>query len=324
MTQYAENDGPLGKAPDISVGVSDAVILAVSTVGFCMLAYSIYTIVLAKLKTAEELEKEAKEREISYGEQLAQADVSSLNRAQRRARAKHIMKQQRRLGGGPDTGQNNDELAMIPHEEEMPAFHEDNHLHANTQHLLSRKERQKAAKEVELKERRLLEDDRRNEQKKAQEAAVARRKAKEQQQKLQAEKGKKERLEQKQADELARYRAWKIFVESDDSTTVREWIQELKQNRIVYLEDLAARFKVKESAVYERIQKLIDTNRLSGILEKSSDDGNGDDGDTRARFIYLSPENMLELATFVKGQDQFSSRDFARHISEELAKMLPT
>lgn len=322
MTEYGENDGPLGKAPDISVGVSDAVILAVSTVGFCMLAYSIYTIVLAKLKTAEELEKEAKEREKTYGEQLAEADVSTLNRAQRRARAKHIMKQQRRLGGGPDTGENNDnELAMIPHEQEMPAFHEDNHLYANAQNLLSRKERQKAAKQIELQERKLLEEDRRNEQKKAQEAAVARRKAKEQQQKLQAEKDKKERMEQKRADEQARYRAWKTFIESDDSITVREWIQELKQNRIVYLEDLAARFKVKESAVYERIQELIDTNRLSGILEKASNDGN--EGDTRFRFIYLSPENMSELATFVKNQEQFTPKDFAKHISVELPNMIP-
>ena len=98
----------------------------------------------------------------------------------------------------------------------------------------------------------------------------------------------------------------------------------MKQNRIIYLQDLAARFKVKESTVCERIQELIDTNRLCGILEKSSDDGNGDKNSARARFIYLSPENMSELATFVKGQDQFSSRDFARHISEELPKMLPT
>jgi len=332
MTEYGANDGPLGKAPDISIGASDAVLLAVSALGFFMLAVSVYKIVLAKLKTAEELEQEAKENEISYGERLAQADVSTLNRAQRRARAKHIMKQQRRLGGGTDNGENNNnnDMALVIHDQEqahdenMPAFRADNHLHANSQHLLSRKERQKAAKQVELQERRLLEEDRRNEQKKAQEAAVARRKAKEIQQKLQAEKDKKERMERKQADEMARYQTWKIFIEtqSEDSITVKEWIKELKHNRIVCLKDLAARFSVEEATICERIQELLDANRLSGIVERSIDD-DSDECNRSARFIYLSPENMSELATFVKQQDQFTARNFAKHISKELPKMLP-
>lgn len=334
MTEYGANDGPLGKAPDISIGASDAVLLAVSTVGFLMLAVSVYKIVLAKLKTAEELELEAQEKEISYGERLAQADVSTLNRAQRRARAKHIMKQQRRLGGGSDTGENNNmninnDMAIVPHEQEqghdenIPAFRADNHLHANSQHLLSRKERQKAAKQVELQERRLLEEDRRNEQKKAQEAAVARRKAKELQQKIQAGKDKKERMERQQANEMARYKTWQTFIEThgDDSITVKEWIKELKHNRIVYLKDLAVRFSVEETSICERIQELLDTNRLSGILEKPVDD-DGDESNKSVRFIYLSPENMAELATFVKGQDHFTARDFAKHISEELPNML--
>ena len=332
MREYGENDGPLGRAPDISVGVSDAVILGVSAVGFCMLAWSIYSIVLAKLKTRQELEKEAEEKEISYGEQLTRADVSTLNRAQRRARAKHIMKQQRKLGGGTNLagvdGENHNiddnNLPLLqdeqPHEENIPAW--DNGNNSNTQNLLSRKERQKAAKQVELQERKILQEDRRNEQKKAQEAAIARRKAREAQQKIVMERERKEKQQQQQAEELERYRAWKVFLEprnSEKSITVQEWIRELQSSRIVRLDRLAQRFGVEESAVGKRIQELLDTNRLCGILERSN---HGDEGSSsRARFIYLSSKDMIDLASFVKDQDQFTPKDFASHISKQLPEL---
>ena len=331
MREYGENDGPLGRAPDISVGVSDAVILGVSAVGFCMLAWSIYSIVLAKLKTRQELEKEAEEKEISYGEQLTRADVSTLNRAQRRARAKHIMKQQRKLGGGTNLagvdGENHNmddnHLPLLqdeqPHEENIPAWDNNN---GNTQNLLSRKERQKAAKQVELQERKILQEDRRNEQKKAQEAAIARRKAREAQQKIVIERERKEKQQQQQVEELARYRAWKVFVEStnsEKSITVQEWIRELQSSRVVHLDQLAQRFGVEESAVGNQIQELLDTNRLCGILERSS---HGDDGSiSRARFIYLSSKDMVDLASFVKDQNQFTPKDFASHISKQLPEL---
>ena len=347
MKEYGKNDGPLGKVPDnnMSIGASDAVLLCVSFAGFCMLAWSMYSIVLAKLKTAEELRQEAEEREISYDERLAKADVSTLNRAQRRARARHIMKQQRRLAGADgemidDPLHQEQQLVLQQqqqqqqqhHDENVPAFHGDFH-HANTQHLLSRKERQKAAKQVELQERKLLEEDRRNEQKKAQEAAKARRKAKELYKTLQTEREKKERRKQQEADEVANYRAWKIFLETERSIsnnnnesgdgdsqsnaiTVRKWIGELKQNRIVHISDLADRFEVDESAVHDRIQELLDTSRLCGILEK--DDGDDENIDS-TRFLYISPNEMSDLASFVKSQDQIiTPRGFARHIEEQL------
>ena len=348
MKEYGKNDGPLGKVQDnnMSIGASDAVLLAVSFAGFCMLAWSMYSIVLAKLKTAEELRQEAEEREISYDERLAKADVSTLNRAQRRARAKHIMKQQRRLAGADgemiDDPLHQEQQLVAPqqqqqhqqqqHDEHVPAFHGDSH-HANTQHLLSRKERQKAAKQVELQERKLLEEDRRNEQKKAQEAAKARRKTKELHKTLQMERERKERREQQEADELANYRAWKIFLENEKSIrnnhdengdgqnqsnaiTVQDWIGELKENRIVYLSDLADRFEVDESAVHDRIQELLDTSRLCGILEKDDSD---DESSNYARFLYISANEMSELASFVKSQNQIiTPRGFAKHIKEHL------
>ena len=68
---------------------------------------AIYTVVLLKLKNRVELganEEELEEKK--YEEQLTAADVSTLSRAQRRARARQIMKQQRRAApGGVEPGQ---------------------------------------------------------------------------------------------------------------------------------------------------------------------------------------------------------------------------
>lgn len=332
MTEYAKNDGPLGEVPDIEVGASDAVLLTVSFAGFCVLAWSIYSIVIAKLKTARELEQEAEERETSYGERLAKADVSTLNRAQRRARAKHIMKQQRRvpappsvhqIANGGDRGEDPQHLLLQeqPHEEDIPPYEPQ---HANAQHLLSRKERQRAAKKVELQERKVLEESRRKEQRMAQEEAVLRKKEKEQQKALRAELDRKAREEQRLAEELQNYRAWKVFLQTEDSClTVHEWILELKQNRIAYLGELAGRFRVDASIVHDRIQELIDASRISGILEtsipaSSSSKLSNDEHGSRAAFVYISPDEMTKLASFVRTKDKITANEFATRIEELL------
>mmetsp|Transcript_25008 Transcript_25008/g.54830 ORF Transcript_25008/g.54830 Transcript_25008/m.54830 type:complete len:352 (-) Transcript_25008:101-1156(-) len=349
MTKYGDNDGPLGKAPDISVGASDTLLLTVSFAGFCVLAWSVYSIVLTKLKTARELQDETEEQEISYDERLAQADVSTLNRAQRRARARHIMKQQRRVtpaatnnhqhvhpmeGEGGNEGQQNllleQQQQEQQHDEGIPPFQDDSH-HANAQHLLSRKERQKAAKQVELQERRLLEGDRRKEQRKAQEAAISKRKEKERTKAIRVEHDRKEREEQRQADELTRYRAWKMFLENENaSITVQEWILELKENRVIYLNDLADRFRVSESMVHDRIQELLNTSRVSGVMEKLSpsllepcDDDNKTSRENKCQsvFIYLLPEEMSELALYVKAQDKITAKDLAMRIEQFIPKL---
>jgi hypothetical protein len=46
------------------VGVSDAILLFVSAIGFVMLAVTIYSIVLTRFKSAHEIEQE--ERELNY------------------------------------------------------------------------------------------------------------------------------------------------------------------------------------------------------------------------------------------------------------------
>jgi len=313
----SNNDGP-------SIGASDTVLVIISLIGFFSLALIIFYIILTKVKTARELREEAEEHGVSYDERLAQADVSTLSRSQRRARARYIMKQQRRANHNivhpiEDDGtehqqqqQQNLLLEQQHHDENVPPFQEDSHL-TTIHNTLSRKERQKAAKQIELQERKMYEQRRRKEQQETLNAAKSKKREKERMVTIQAERNRKERQEQRQADELAKYYAWKIlFVESKESKiTVQKWIHEMKQNRIVKLEDLAARFGVSQDRVQERIENLITSSRISGILLEP------DDENEQSRFIYLSSEDMINLASFVKAQAKITSKEFSLHIQNE-------
>jgi hypothetical protein len=324
--KYDANDGPLGKAPEISVGVSDAVLVAVSSIGFAFLAWTVYSIILTKVKSARELEQDAEEFEKSFEERLAQADVSTLNRAQRRARARHIMKQQRRVM--PEDGEGDEDLheqqqaliAEVPQEEAIPPFQEDTYHNTTARHL-SRKERTRAAKQIELAERRLLEDERRKEQLEALELARRKKKERERLLAIQAEEERKLRQQQRTESELAAYTAWRTFLpvpSKDDNTpsnnnsiTVKEWVKELKRERIVSLKDLSNRFEVSEEQVRKRILDLVSSSRVSGILEKDE------------RFIYLSPKDLSILAAFVKTREKkMTPQEIADHIQELLSRRL--
>jgi len=321
---------------NFGIGASDALLLLISVIGFGMLAWSIYAIVVAKLKTAEELQQEAEE--LTYEETLARvSDVSKLNRAQRRVRAKYIAKQQRKqlllsssqnAGEGGENGNqellleadpNNNNNNEDADDEMIPAFRHDTHLH-NTNHGLSRRERQKAAKQIEMKERTKLRETRHREQQLAQRDAASRKQEKLETKKLETQRRLEEARIQRQRDEHASYEKWRIFLQStsSNSLSVQEWIRELQTNRVVYIKNLARRFGVDEITVANRIQELIDTKRLSGILEQETT--TSDDTTTLpARFIYLSPRDMRDLAAYVKTQDRIVPSEFASHIQQLLA-----
>lgn len=318
----SNNNGYLSKAPKLSIGASDSVLVIISLIGFFSLALIIFFIILTKVKTARELREEAEKHDTSYDERLAQADVSTLSRSQRRARARYIMKQQRRAnhnivhpieedGDEHQQQQQNLLLEQQHHDEDIPPFQEDSH-HATIHNTLSRKERQKAAKQIELQERKMYEQKRRKEQQETLNAAKSKKREKERMVAIQAERDRKERQEQRQANELAKYCAWKtLFVENTESITVQEWIHEMKQNRIVKLQDLAIRFGVSQDRIRERIENLITSFRISGILLEP------DDKNEQNRFIYLSSEDMIRLALFVKAQAKITSKEFSLHIQNE-------
>jgi predicted DNA-binding transcriptional regulator len=323
------NDGPLGKAPDISVGASDRLLLGVSAIGFGMMAYLVYNILLSKVKSAREMRDEERERQITFEERLTRADVSTLTRAQRRARARVIMKQQRRMMGNntglealmmlEDDPVDRDHLLQEqPEEDDVPPFEEDTYHTTSLRHL-SRKERQKAAKQIELQERRVLEDERRSEQQEAQQKEQMRKRERERQMALQREDESKKRQEDLAIKELLAYQAWRIFLPrpkvgaADEKDlpkgyiSVKQWKEELSKNPIVKISDLARRFWISKQEVRGRIAELLKTDRITGVLESD-------------RFLYLSERDFSTLSAFIKLKDKFTTKDVQQEIYRLLSE----
>jgi hypothetical protein len=280
MTEGRASSGEVG------VGFSDAILLTVSIVGFCMLAVTIYSIIVVRIKTKEEIEKEELAEGDHYDELLAKADVSTLTRAQRRARARAIMKQQRRVAPAPapPAGREGEDAA---------AQQEDRHRDAeeHPERHMSRKERQQAAKAAELQERRLGEERRRQQQKEAQELAQREKKERELLRAKQAEEEKQQKLERQKA----RYEEWLTFLSPsstasrDSSLSVEKWIEELKETRTMEIEKVAISFGLSSNEVTDRIRQLIREGRVAGVIDE-----------TAGRFIYLTDEELRVIASTVK------------------------
>ena len=310
-----EEEEPSVVSPLYGVGVSDTTLVAMSMIGFGVLLSIMYVLLMARLKT--DVDSDDQLNGDDYDEQLDKADVSTLNRAQRRARAKMIMKRQRRIDGGDGDGNGNDGDAAREGQGQAddPALGDDGEGGDDAgqdgqegQQHLSRKERQKAAKETERQERRLMEDSRRLQQEKAQ--ALAQKRKQEKERRL-AEEARLAKLSREQAAEeqkRAAYTEWRTFLSCGevDSMTVSEFVRYARTNRSVNVDLLADRFQTPSGAVVARIQELIVSRRLTGIIL---------DGQT---FVYLTEVDLKKVAALVHQRGQVSMEDLGGFLTDSL------
>jgi hypothetical protein len=91
--------------------------------------------------------------------------------------------------------------------------------------------------------------------------------------------------------------------ESDQDGLLQSFIDYVKTNKVVVLEDLAANFKLKTQAAIDRIIDLQKENRLSGVI------------DDRGKFIYISEDELLAVAKFIKQRGRVSISELAEHSS---------
>lgn len=290
----ADSDGAFGGGgvSITGVGFSDTAILIVSLLGFVFLATTVYSLILLRVQSKEEFEK-AEEEKLDYGEQLERADVATLTRAQRRQRAQLIMKRNRRAapvgGHHEDPGADDDDIG-------------DDHVQG--QHL-SRKERQKAAKAAEREERKLFEEQRREMQKDAQEAAKREKKERERLEAERLEEERKLRLLAKEAQEQAEYEEWNTFLTSpneEETMTVAEFVIYAQEEKVVSIDRLADRFQRPSEQVCTRIQELVSSCRLTGVIDGG-------------RFIYITPDEMDAVAQSILEKKQITLTDLANSTS---------
>lgn len=141
----------------------------------------------------------------------------------------------------------------------------------------------------------------RQEKKKAQEAAEEERKkqeAVEKEKELKKEEEERKAREEKERREHEEYlklkEAFSIqeegFEEDEEETEnlLLDFVNYIRNNKVVVLEDIAVQFKLKTQQAIDRIQQLQADGLLTGVI------------DDRGKFIYISEDELEAVAKFVK------------------------
>eukprot|EP00546_Thalassionema_frauenfeldii_P009542 CAMPEP_0178909070 /NCGR_PEP_ID=MMETSP0786-20121207/8284_1 /TAXON_ID=186022 /ORGANISM="Thalassionema frauenfeldii, Strain CCMP 1798" /LENGTH=293 /DNA_ID=CAMNT_0020581063 /DNA_START=97 /DNA_END=978 /DNA_ORIENTATION=- len=286
------SDGPFGEAPEIGIGFTDTALLVVSFGGFIMLGSLVYSIIMLRLQSREEFEKK-QEEELDYDEQLAHADVTTLNRAQRRARAKHIMKQERRIAM-PETANR----AVL--EDDL-----DNNQQQRRSNL-TRKERQKVAKEKERMERKLFEEDRRRQQSQALEVAREKKKHRKELEAIKREEQRKCKMLQQEELERGKIQRWKTFLKSEnEEMTVEHFVLYAKERKTLDLMKISEKFHFPFDKVHARVKELISSRQITGIFID------------QRHFLYINQDEMQQaVSLMLQEKEQKSFESLAEELNE--------
>lgn len=136
--------------------------------------------------------------------------------------------------------------------------------------------------------------------------------------KAEAERLAKEERERKEHEEYLKMKAAfsveeEGFEEGDEDeqdNLLADFIQYIKDNKVVVLEDLAVAFKLKTQQAIERIQELQADGTITGVI------------DDRGKFIYVSEEELVAVAKFIKQRGRVSIADLAES-SNNLINLTP-
>ncbi|CAL9121288.1 unnamed protein product [Musa textilis] len=85
-----------------------------------------------------------------------------------------------------------------------------------------------------------------------------------------------------------------IETQDDNQGLLANFVEYIKKQKCVPLEDLAAEFKLRTQDCINRIMTLESMGRLSGVM------------DDRGKYIYISPEEMRAVADYIKRQGRVS------------------
>ena len=305
------------KQEELGLGFSHRTILYVSIAGFLLLSFLI-GFVLYKSPKPENDDDENED----YDQKLERADVATLNRAQRRARAKHRMKKNRRIAPPPihhhemdDEGNliivdqdqqpllegevDNDNHEILADgmlgEEEDPNNDNSNSSGTNIKSKMSRKERQKAAKALEKEEWRKDQALRQKQVQKEQQLRAVEEKRLQKQRQQQKEKEEQQKAEQLELD----YKKWKFMFYNDDDPpvnnndcdwTVVQFCNHLTKEKVVDIVQLFS--NIPKMKVVQRIKELQKQNRLPMGMFTSE----------LTHFVYISRTDANSIIQHCKTQ----------------------
>uniref|UniRef100_A0A8D8FWX0 DDRGK domain-containing protein 1 n=2 Tax=Culex pipiens TaxID=7175 RepID=A0A8D8FWX0_CULPI len=242
------------------------------------------------------------------------------NEAQAAPRRAQVVRNQRnraRVAAAPAEEQHHVAADGGSDEDEIPhADFNGEKMGAKKRAKLEAKAEKKALREQELKIREdqkkkdaLLEEQRKVE---AEKEAEEERKREEAERKAREEKARQEHEEYLRMKEAfsVEEEGFDQEQEDDKQNMLQEFINFVKSNKVVVLEDLAVQFKLKTQAAIDRIVELQKDGRLSGVI------------DDRGKFIYISEEELNAVAKFIKQRGRVSITELAEN-SNNLINLIP-
>ncbi|KAK2169976.1 hypothetical protein LSH36_5g05065 [Paralvinella palmiformis] len=102
----------------------------------------------------------------------------------------------------------------------------------------------------------------------------------------------------------------KIEEAATTESLLQQFINYIKDMKVVMLEDLAAHFKMKTQDAIDRINTLLDESKLSGVM------------DDRGKFIFITSEEYQAVAKFIKQRGRVSIVELAES-SNKLINLNP-
>ena len=97
-------------------------------------------------------------------------------------------------------------------------------------------------------------------------------------------------------------------IQAESQGLLQEFIDHITSKKVVVLEELAAEFGLRTQDVVSRVQALETMGRITGVM------------DDRGKFIYISPEEMTQVADFINKRGRVAISDLAKK-SNEFVKM---
>ncbi|KAG8513387.1 DDRGK domain-containing protein 1 [Galemys pyrenaicus] len=160
------------------------------------------------------------------------------------------------------------------------------------------------AEEAEREERKRLESQREAEWKKEEERLRLEEEQKEEEERKareeQAQREHEEYLKLKEAFVVEEEGVGETMTEEQSHSFLAEFINYIKQSKVVLLEDLASQVGLRTQDTINRIQDLLAEGTLTGVI------------DDRGKFIYITPEELAAVANFIRQRGRVSITELAQ------------
>ncbi|XP_069402693.1 DDRGK domain-containing protein 1 isoform X2 [Ovis canadensis] len=200
--------------------------------------------------------------------------------------------------------ENEEEPIIQAQEEEDIEKPVETHLSGKIGAKKLRKLEEKQAEEAEREERKRLESQREAEWKKEEERLRLEEEQKEEEerkaQEEQAQREHEEYLKLKETFVVEEEGVGETMTEEQSHSFLAEFINYIKQSKVVLLEDLASQVGLRTQDTINRIQDLLAEGTLTGVI------------DDRGKFIYITPEELAAVANFIRQRGRVSITELAQ------------